>query len=399
MLPNMNSPPVKDDTISLVVVADASGSMEGSQRIDNLRAGIMRLGELSSQFASMNTELTLIRFNDEASIMWGPATVPTEEKLHELCMEIQPRGGTNMGKAIDLALGVAEERSSLGKSVHVVLFTDGVDTSFLQTKMENGTAPFLEKLGSLKRLTLHCVGICSDADAPLLDMLVRASIRGTFQCIKENSIAKLMGCMWALMMEMIDDNIRLIVEAIDADGLERAVVSRDVVLRVCETPTVVGFKVPQLTSMLRARVVIEDRCIETRIELPREDPAFDMVCAQEAVNQLQGELAEKIVVLLRAGTPADAVLEVGAARQAIRSLLDMVEADADRVGFSAIVDAAMKELDANEADLLRVLSDFEEARDFELRAMSRSATVRNSGVSIVPDGASLSALQRQLSAV
>ncbi len=398
--PNLTAPPTKDDTISLVVIADASGSMESGSRIDDLRAGIMRLGELSGQFASMNVELTVIRFSDEASIVWGPAPVPNEERLRQLCMDIKPRGGTNMCKAIELALNVAEDRS-LGnnKSVHIVFFTDGVDTSFLQTKLENdATTPFLDKLKSLKRLTFHCVGICADADAPLLDTLARTACRGTFQCIKENNIAKLIGCMWALMMEMVDDNVRLVVEAIDTEGVARAMVSRDVILRVCETPLVVGFKVPQLSFTLRARLAIDDRCLETRISLPREDsPAFDMVCAQEAVNQLQGELSEKIVALLRAGNPADAVLEVGVTRQVIQALLEKADTDEQRAEFSIIVDAAMLELDTSEADLLRALSDFEEARDAELRAMSRSATVRNSGVSILPDGRSLSALQRQLS--
>ena len=418
-------PPVqiKDNTISLVVIADASGSMESGNRIDNLRAGIMRLGELSGQFASMNVELTVIRFSDEASIVWGPAPVPTEERLRQLCADIKPQGGTNMCKAVELALGVAEERSLVAKkkSVHIVFFTDGADTSSLSTKLqlllENAedavaastttTTTFLSKLKSLKHLTLHCVGICSDADAQLLDKLARTACRGTFQCIKENNIAKLIGCMWALMMEMIDDNVRLIVEAIGDDGIARAMVSRDVILRVCETSLVVGFKVPRHTSMLRARVVImagdddhRHRCLETRIDLPRiAVPAFDIVCAQEAVNQLQGELSEKIVALLRAGNPADAVLEVGITRQAIQALKEASGSSGgeDTDFFTAIVDEAMLELDTSEADLLKALGDFDEARDAELRAMSRCATVRNSGVSIVPNSRSLSALQRQLS--
>lgn len=387
--------------MSLVVIADASGSMDHANRIENLRTGIMRLGELSGRFASINVELTIIRFSDDASVVWGPAAVPCQEKLHQLCMELKPGGGTNMCKAIDLAMTIAEERAFLGKSVHVVFFTDGVDTSFLQTKIDEDhatTATFVEKLKTLERLTLHCVGICSDADAQLLDILAGKARRGTFQCIKDNNISKLIGCMWALMMEMIDDNVRLLVEVIDADGASRAMVSRDIILRVCEAPLVVGFRVPQLVSVVRARMIIGDRCLETRIALPRENtPAFDMVCAQEAVNQLQGELSKKIVVLLRAGNPADAVLQVEKTRQAIQDLLEKANG-AQCTDFAAMVDTAMLELNANEAELIRALDDFNEARDAELRAMSRSATVRNSGVSIMPDDRTLSALQRQLSA-
>ena len=393
--------PAKDNTISLVVVADASGSMQDGNRMANMREGILRLGELSGRFASMQVELTIIRFSDNANIVWGPAPVPSDEKLRQICEDIKPQGGTNMSKAFETAMGVAEGRAFLGKSVHIVLFTDGVDTSSLKTKMSNGTAAFITQLKTAKRITTHCVGICSDADATLLEVLARESCRGTFQCIKDNDIAKLIGCMWALMMEMIDNNVRLIVECFDGDGVSRAIVSRDVILRVCDPPMplTVGFKVPQATTMLRARMVINDRCLETRINLPRQvQPAFDMVCAQEAVNLLQGELSEKIVVLLRAGNPADAVTEIGTTRQVIQELLEKVETDEQKTGFTAIVEVAMAELDASEAEMIRAINNNEETREAELRAMSRSSTVRNSGVSILPDGISLSALQRELSA-
>lgn len=395
------TPLPKDNTISLVVLADASGSMDCNSRIGNLREGIMRLGGLSNQFASMQIEITIIRFNDTASVIWGPAPVPSEEKLHALCMDIKPRGGTNISSAIAAGLTIAEDRAFLGKSVHMVLFTDGVDTSSLQTKIENGTAGILEQLKSQKRLTVHCVGICSDADAKLLDMIVRSSCRGTFQCIKDNDISKLIGSMWGLMMEMVDQNIRLIVETIDSDGTVSPVVSRDVILRVCSPPMplIVGIKVQYTTTMLRARMLIDDRCLDICLDLPRiSAPVFDIVCAQEAVNLLQGELAEKTVLHLRAGDPAAVIVEIANTRQVILALLDKVENADQQMEFASIVDVAIVELDAANADMLTALTDVELGREAELRAMSRSATVRNSGVSIGTEGRALSALQRQLSA-
>jgi hypothetical protein len=203
--------------------------------------------------------------------------------------------------------------------------------------------------------------------------------------------------MWGLMMEMVDQNVRLVVEATDSDGSVSAVISRDIILRICSPPMpfVVGFKVRPTTTTLRARMLVEDRCLDTWTDLPRAaGPAFDMVCAQEAVNLLQGELSEKIVALLRVGNAADAVVEVGVTREVIKELLEKAENDE----LSAIVDAAMRELDVVEADMLRALTDYEEGREAELRAMSRTATVRNSGVSIGTEGRTLSQLQRELSA-
>jgi hypothetical protein len=164
-------------------------------------------------------------------------------------------------------------------------------------------------------------------------------------------------------------------------------------------PLVIGFKVQHTTTMIRARMVLEERCLDARLSLPRASgAAFDMVCAQEAVNLLQAELSEKIVVLLRAGNPADAIVEVGITRETIRALLEKVESEEQRAEFTAIVDAVMQELSASEANLLRALNDVEEGRETELREMSRCATARNSGVSIGTDTRSLSVLQRELSA-
>jgi hypothetical protein len=391
----------KDSMISLIILADASGSMETGDRIQNLRSGIMRLGELSNQFASMQVELTIIQFNEVAGVVWGPAPMPSMEKLRSLCGDIKPNGGTNISHAIEVGLNIAEGRAFVGKSVHMVLFTDGVDASSLSAKLDNNTLPFIRQLKEQKRLTVHCVGICSDADANLLDKIVRSSCRGTFQCIRDVDISRLIGAMWGLMMEMVDQNVRLLVEIFDSDGSVSAVVSRDVILRVCSPsmPLVIGFKVQHTTTMIRARMVLEERCLDARLSLPRASgAAFDMVCAQEAVNLLQAELSEKIVVLLRAGNPADAIVEVGITRETIRALLEKVESEEQRAEFTAIVDAVMQELSASEANLLRALNDVEEGRETELREMSRCATARNSGVSIGTDTRSLSVLQRELSA-
>jgi hypothetical protein len=399
--PDTAVPLPKDNMVSLVILADASGSMQTGGRIENLRSGIMRLGELSNQFASMQVELTIIQFNEVAGIVWGPAPMPSMEKLRTLCSDIKPKGGTNISHAIEVGLNITEQRAFVGKSVHMVLFTDGVDTSSLDTMLENGTLPYLDQLKNQKRLTLHCVGICADADAMLLDRIVRAACRGTFQCIKDVDISRLIGSMWGLMMEMVDQNIRLVVETTDSDGSVSAVVSRDVILRVCSPPMplVIGFKVLPTTTMIRARMLIDERCLDARLSLPRTaGAAFDMVCAQEAVNLLQAELSEKIVVLLRAGNPSDAMVEVGITRETIQKLLEKVESEEQRAEFSAIVDVVMQELNASEANLLRAINDFEEGREIELREMSRCATVRNSGVSITADSRTLSVLQRELSA-
>ena len=199
------------------------------------------------------------------------------------------------------------------------------------------------------------------------------------------------------MVEMVDDTVRLLVESVDADGAGRVIVDREVILRVGSTTLVVGFGLPvPTTASVRARLVIGDRCLQTCLDLPRAS-GFDVVCAEEQANLLVGELSVGIALLLRAGRPSDAIVEIAKARQAIRDLLGHAENDAQREAMAVIGGAVEAELDASEADLINTLADSDELRDAELRAMSRSATSRNNGVTINPGGRSLSSLQRQLS--
>ena len=255
----------------------------------------------------------------------------------------------------------------------------------------------MEKIQLLKNITVHCVGICSDADAELLDLIAVSSRRGTFQCIKDNDIFNLVSCLWGLMMEMVDDHVQLLVETVDANGLVRVIVDKGVILRACSVPLVVGFGLSApTTTAVRARLVIGDRCLETSLDIPRAS-GFDTVCAEEQANLLMGELSTRIAVLLRAGNPSGAIVEITKTRQAIRNLLDQAENDAQRAAMAVVGEVVAKELDVNEADNVKTLADSDELRDAVLRAMSRSATSRNHGVTIIPDGRSLSSLQRQLS--
>lgn len=436
--------------VSLILLADVSASMCNGTRMQNMHQGIARLGELSRRMeASMAAELTIIAFNQTPSTIYSTGPVPSDEALRDLCSrELVPHGGTNIGAAIEAALEIAaaepcvraarekeEEGGRTGQttatSVHLVLFTDGGDSERLSHRMDSRAENdpvngLIERLRTLPRLTVHCVGICADADAELLGKIAAVSRRGTFQCIKDTGIGALMGGMYGLMKEMVDENVRLLVEITDDGCAQTAVVSRDIFLRLCDPPmpTVVGFKVSCAPAtaeggrtMIRARLIIGDdgrRCLDARLALPRPATAaaggqLDLVCAEEALNLALGELSAKIAALVRADATADALVEIDATQQTFEELRrampdQAADAPAERhAACAAAIEAAMRELEGMRAELGRAADSAQGARETELRALSYASTARNSGVSLSDNSTtggsrSISQLQRELSA-
>jgi hypothetical protein len=89
--------------ISLIVLADTSGSMSQGTRMPNLREGLRHLCGL---IRNADIDLTIIPFSDDAQIAYGPAPPPSNEKIASLNADLLPRGNTNTGAALRLALMV-----------------------------------------------------------------------------------------------------------------------------------------------------------------------------------------------------------------------------------------------------------------------------------------------------
>lgn len=160
---------LKDYPLSLIILADVSGSMLDGNKMRNMRDGITRLGELCERFSSVKTELTLIEFNDSARLIHTSSTMPSAHELRRICERLSPTGGTNIGSAIQMAVAVA-----LGKkAVHIALFTDGEDTCNLQQTLSTQDEPYVETLRTFPMLWLHCIGICAEFDSRWLFYTVK----------------------------------------------------------------------------------------------------------------------------------------------------------------------------------------------------------------------------------
>jgi hypothetical protein len=380
----------KDYATTLIVLADVSGSMLDGAKMRNMRSGIVRLGELAERFASVQVEFILIEFNDAPKMTHMASKVPTPDELLRICERLSPSGGTNIGAALNMALALA-----LGKkAVHIALFTDGGDTCNLTTRLTCSDDAHIQTLRTLPMLWLHCVGICTDFDSRLLDLLSRTARRSTFQSVKDENIAALMGTLWGLMIEAVDLNCSMAMD----DGESVLLKKQEIVLRICDPPMPTRILVPAVpagTATLSATFTIGDEVKTASLTLSdTAEGAMDEVCASEAIIDIQAAAFEVVADALSARDFKRATDANAKAVAAIETLFDF-EVTPDAVKQTIV--ATLKELEDQAQAIVKSQDDYDTAKETELRALSRSSTNRNSGASLDPTNSrSLSELQSQL---
>jgi hypothetical protein len=380
----------KDYATTLIVLADVSGSMLDGDKMRNMRSGIVRLGELAERFATMQTEFILIEFNDAPKMTHMAGKVPSAGELRRICERLSPSGGTNIGAALNMALALA-----LGKkAVHIALFTDGGDTCNLTTRLTCAHDPHIKTLRTLPMLWLHCVGISTDFDSRLLDLLSRTARRSTFQSVKDENIAALMGTLWGLMIEAVDLNCSMAMDDGDSVWLRK----QDVVVRICDPPMPTRILVPAIPAgvkTLNATFTIGEEVKTVSLTLSDiVEEAMDEVCASEAIVDFQAAAFEAVADALSARDFKRAVDANAGAVAAIEAMFDFaITPDA----VKQTIVATLKELEDQAQAIVRSQDDHATAKETELRALSRSSTNRNSGASLDPtDSRTLSELQSQL---
>ena len=381
---------VKEYGISLIVLADVSGSMINGQRIINLRKGIIRLGELVRRFSDVSTDFTLISFNQNAEIRQGPGPIPSPEKLQTICDELRPAGDTDIGKAIRSALEVAETRTVLGRAVQIVLFTDGEDQYCLEDRIKKPSPSdeFISTLASNPLTTFHAVAICPEAGSALLNLLAKTSRRGTFQSIPESGIGALMGSLWGLVLEMVDATVSV---KVSVDGAE-VIPKREIFLRMCTPPMPCrfGFMIRKDSKRIDAEITIGGFTRTEVLELPRAGDTIQVECAIEAVNDVMAMYDEDAVLLIGKSDFDRAVAKAKIAIEIIKSYETIDDPELKQVIATAIASL--------ETPTPSARNDPDAAREAQTRVMSRSASTRANGVSIDPGSArTQSDMQRVLS--
>ena len=226
----------------------------------------------------------------------------------------------------------------------------------------------------------------------LLDSLSRTVRRGTFQGVGDADISKLMGTMWGLMIEAVDDNCAMEVRI---DG-EIALKKKEIILRVCDPvieSRVLVKGVPPGSKEIEVVLFVGDESKKTSLVLSEGDKSMNSICAIEVVSDLQATSFEIVASALAKG---DFITAIHANEMGIATIKAMFPEDIP-MEVNDFMALSIKELVDQGLDITRSQNDHLAAKETELRALSRSFTTRNSGASIDPASRTLSELQSQLS--
>ena len=359
--------------LRLVIAIDKSGSMELGARRANALSGLHALLTLLQQQKEEESVVTILGFDDDATVVFGPGT--PAEALDGWSRFIEPGlcsgGGTNIADALDTALAACEADAATA----VLLLTDGEDVD-LRRSFRHADCPLRLRLGRLPSgVGLHMVGICQDADCILLDDIAKAAHNGTFTSIGDADIGGLMGSLLGLLLEQVPQTCRI--------G------GRTIVVRV-GTPTLVPlvltdiFGVEQGFSLRVFRLGGDDvqMKLDACFEVSKEDDD-DIIIILAHAREWHGRAKDIVARALARG-------ELEVAKTALASVRDRLlpawlAASPSLRELAGEIAREQEELDASDADL----------RGLAARAASEAATVRNGGVSI-GGGASESMGQRAM---
>ena len=377
----------------LVLMLDRSGSMAGT-RTSNMLRGVRALLKLLAAHVP-DARVALVGFHAAARVVFGAGS-PADAlgAWAEIELALYPAGGTDLAAALREGLRVA--LGSEGRAATLLLLTDGQDPSLgaaLLSSPRGEEELDFEPALRVSGIALHLVGICSDADAAVLETL-GARTGGTFTCIDDTDIQGLMGSLLGLVLDQLPQAARLTITASGASGgaAEKEIVvllpERAVILRSGATVRVpfelIGaegafddvIRIDMRLRLVRVGTVDEtERTFETRVALAASAAAGGGAVVAAHAQAWYAAAARAVAGLLIAG-------EFGAARDEVRQ----VQA---RLGAIAIAEG--EGLDGIRAELEALAERITEAaardehtlvRELSARVASRASTVRNGGVSL-----------------
>jgi Mg-chelatase subunit ChlD len=376
----------KQRRATYIVVLDKSSSMAEGNRYANMVQGFRALNVLLGE---QGAQMAVIPFNNHVESTHGPHDAPLSPTVMDaLCDEIRPNGGTDIGAALsrayELASAMVAEDELCG--VTILLMTDGQDSPMSRTVKHNrSTDALLCRMSAQERVFLCLVGICHDADAPLLGSLAEIG-NGTYTVTSDSDIAGMVGSLVALVDERVQDKVVVTISAPGAAPLSKQVyLSRSRSTRVpfvltrndgdaavaCEV--VVGGRTAHKTE-LALRPAADNDVLQLNLDCVIMD--FERISMEHRASIVVGDWARSIA------------MTDGAMQQ-----LALLRAEYAAVMPLAIADTVMAQLEESKRDMEQAMENYAAEREYSHRVVSDASTVRNSGMSIGTVGAHESASQ------
>jgi Ca-activated chloride channel homolog len=169
-------------TTAFAIVVDTSGSMDDRVLSGKTKREIVitsLLGLIKSGNATAKDHISLIQFDETASIIIGLTSATETQKLEHAINQLRGfSGGTNMEKGLRLALQTLADRPMTNR--RVLLFTDG------QTFDEDQCLELVNEFAA-SNIPITALGVGSDFNEDLLNRLSDAAGGRTFHIVTDNA--------------------------------------------------------------------------------------------------------------------------------------------------------------------------------------------------------------------
>jgi uncharacterized protein YegL len=147
--------------LNVAFVLDKSGSMEGSDRIENLKKNML----LYSGILRPNDRISLIAFDDKAVVAMPSQLMGNKAYFTDMIRDMQAGGGTNIYDGLEKGYTEVLKFMKPGQVNRVILLTDGYDGIPVDKTVD------MSKTYNQKGIKVSAIGVGDDYNYALLNLL------------------------------------------------------------------------------------------------------------------------------------------------------------------------------------------------------------------------------------
>lgn len=147
--------------LNVAFVLDKSGSMAGSERIENLKANMLKYSDMLRP----SDRISLVAFDDQAKVLMPSQLMTNKTYFTDMIKDLDADGGTNIFDGLQNGYKEVLKNSKLGQVNRVILLTDGYDGIPVDSTVN------MSKSYNRKNIQLSAIGVGNDYNYALLNLL------------------------------------------------------------------------------------------------------------------------------------------------------------------------------------------------------------------------------------
>ncbi len=192
----------------IVLVADTSGSMQG-EKMDQAKQALKYV------INSLNTgdRFSLVQFNTDAESLTPElleASADNKKKALDFIDELEPRGGTNLGDAMNIAVNILNTKAEDNRPGYLVLMTDGQPTVGA-----TDTDALLKSIKTKRDVRLFDFGVGYDVNTRLLNKLAEQH-HGTSQYVEpDENLENVLSSFYAKIKSPVLSDVKIAYDGVD----------------------------------------------------------------------------------------------------------------------------------------------------------------------------------------